>query len=382
MAVALKAGKIFSEQGIVEDQLLIIKNGKFLGFCNEDEAKAQGREILDYRDCFILPGLVDTHIHGAVGADTMDATPEALDKIGRFLLAEGTTAWQPTTVTAPLEDICRAARNVQECLGLPDTAKIIGCFIEGPYITKEYKGAHPEHLIRPLNIDEVAAMKRDGLVSVMAVAPEKEGATEFIAWCVENGIKVSLAHSAATYEQSCAALAAGADASVHTFCGMAPMHHRSTNLLGATLNRDELYAELIADGIHVSAPAMQILLRCKPQDKVLLISDAISATGLEDGEYMLGVEPITVKDGVPRVRTGSLAGSTAMLLQEVRRFILELGVEPLAAVHMASLNPSRRMGIDDRIGSIRVGKEADFIIVDNQYQLKETWLDGKRLIKK
>lgn len=382
MAIALKAKKIFGENKIEEQVLLVVEGDRFGGFFTEEQVNEQNIPIHDYHDLMILPGLVDSHIHGAVGADTMDATPEALDKVGNFLLSEGTTAWQPTTVTAGIDDICKAVRNVKECQHKTTAARIIGCFVEGPYITKEYKGAHPENLIRPLNKVEVEKIKQAGPVNVLAVAPEKEGAEEFIAWAVASGTKVALAHSGATYEEACAALKAGADAVVHTFCGMGSLHHRSPNLLGAALVEDELYAELIADGIHVQAPAMKILLRCKPKDKVILVSDAIQATGLPDGEYMLGVLPITVKGGVSRVPGGSLAGSTATLLQEVRRLILELEEEPLAAVHMASLNPSRRLGVADEIGSIAPGKKADFIIVNQNYELQETWLDGMVKVKK
>lgn len=380
MKTAFKAERIFGESNIEQHAWLAVENGHFIGFITEGQAREKGMQMVDFKDHWILPGLVDSHIHGAVGADTMDATPEALRKIGEFLLREGTTSWQPTTVTASFEDICRAAANVKACREMEGTARIIGCFIEGPYISKEYKGAHPEDLIRPLTRNEVEKLQAEGLVNVFAVAPELEGAAEFIHWAVERGIRISLAHSAATYDEACAGLEAGADAVVHTYCGMAPLHHRSPNLLGAALTQDALYAELIADGIHVQVPAMQVLLRCKPKDKLILVSDAIQATGLPDGEYMLGVEPITVKDGISRVRNGSLAGSTATLLQEVRRLIAEAGEDPLTAVQMASLNPSRRLGLDREIGSIAAGKKADFIVVDRAYQLKQTWLEGRKVV--
>lgn len=382
MAIALKATKIFGEAKVETQKMIVIENDRFLGFFNKKEIVEKNIPIYDYQNSMILPGMVDSHIHGAVGADTMDATPESLNKIGKFLLAEGTTSWQPTTVTAKIDDICKAIYNVHACQGLKNTARIIGCFVEGPYITKEHKGAHPEEFIRPLNKEEVEKLKKAGLVTVLAVAPEKEGAKEFIEWAVANKIKISLAHSSATYEEACNALEAGADTVVHTFCGMSPLHHRSPNLLGAALTKDELYAELIADGIHVQAPAIKILLKCKPKDKVILVSDAIQATGLPDGKYMLGTEKITVKNGVSRVQSGSLAGSTTTLLQEVRRLIVELGEDPLATVHMASLNPSRRLGLDYEIGSIAQGKKADFIIVNADYQLQETWLDGELMHKK
>lgn len=379
---AFKAAKIFGESEIERNALLVVEDDRFMGFYHKQDVDRMGIPVQDYKECMILPGLVDSHIHGAVGCDTMDATPEALRKIGDYLLSEGTTAWQPTTVTSSIEAICDALRNVKACMDMEDTARVIGCFIEGPYITAAHKGAHPEDLIRPLSKEEVELMLQAGPVSVLIVAPEKEGVEEFIAWAKERGIRISLGHSGASYETSCRAIHAGADTVVHTYCGMSGLHHREPHLLGAALVQDAVYAELIADGIHVQGPAMQVLLRCKPKDKVLLVSDAIQATGLPDGEYMLGVLPITVKDGVSRIPNGSLAGSTATLLQEVRRLVCELGEKPLDAVRMASLNPSRRLGLDKEIGSIARGKKADFIVVDREYKLRETWLNGKRMVKK
>lgn len=377
---AFKAMKIFGEQGIERNALLVVEDDRFLGFYHRQDVERMGILIHDYKELMILPGLVDSHIHGAVGRDTMDASPESLAEIGKFLLAEGTTSWMPTTVTAELGDIVKAIENVEACRSMEGVARVIGCFVEGPYIAKEHKGAHPEALIRPLSEKELERMMAAGTVGALAVAPEKEGAGAFIEWAVKRGVKISLAHSGATYEEALAAIKAGADAVVHTFCGMAGLHHRKPNLVGAALTEDAAYAELIADGIHVQAPAMRILLRCKPKDKVILVSDAISATGLPDGQYMLGVESITVMGGVSRVSGGSLAGSTTTLLQEVRRLVLDLGEEPLAAVHMASLNPSRRFGLEREIGSIAKGKKADFIVVDKKYRLKETWLGGRRVV--
>lgn len=376
---AFQAMKIFGQQGVERNALLVVEDGRFLGFYHKQDVERMGIPIRDYKDYMILPGLVDTHIHGAVGRDTMDATPDSLEKIGKFLLSRGTTAWMPTTVTSEIEAICRAVRNVQACRDMQGAARILGCFVEGPYITKEHKGAHPENLIRPLDRAEVEKIAAAGEISVLAVAPEKENALEFITWAARRGIRVSLAHSSADYAASRAAIKAGADAVAHAFCGMSGLHHRKPNLIGAALTVDDVYAELIADGIHVEAPAMEILLRCKPKDKVILVSDAIQATGLPDGEYMLGVLPIAVKGGISRVANGSLAGSTATLLEEVRRLVLELKTDALAAVHMASLNPSRRLGLSDEIGSIVKGKKADFIIVDKAYGLKETWLGGEKV---
>lgn len=373
---AFAAAGIFAEGGIETDRLLVVEDGRFSGFDRKENIEKLDMPVHAYEDCYILPGLFDSHIHGAMGKDTMDASPESLDVIGRYLLSHGITSWMPTTVTAPLADIENALRNVAAYQPAEDAARPMGCFVEGPYLTEEHRGAHPTEYLREVSAKEFAALLACGSMKALALAPEKANAVAFIDYAKEHGVHISLAHTSASYEEAVLAIEHGADAAVHTYCGMSTMHHRSVNLLGAALTRDDIYAELIADGIHVSKPAMEVLLRCKPKDRVILVSDSISAAGLADGDYVLGVEAVHVKGGIPHTDSGSLAGSTTNLLAEVRRLILELGKNPLAVVHMASLNPSRRFGVADRIGSIRSGKLADFIVVDRAYNLKEVWKDG------
>ncbi len=381
--MAIKAQKIFTEAFIELNKYIIIDDGKFWGMMTRDEVIAANIPTVEYPHSYMLPGLIDTHIHGAVGCDTMDATPAALQKIGDYLVSQGTTSWMPTTVTAPLENIYKAISNVAAYQGKLSGARILGMFIEGPYITVKHRGAHPENCIRPLNKDEILQMKKSGSVKSIIIAPEKENAVSFTKWITDKlQIKVSLGHSSADYTEACACFDAGADASVHTYCGMETLHHRNPNLLGAALTRDDVFAELIADGIHVSLPAMKILIKCKPADKLILISDAICATGLKDGRYMLGILPYNMKDGVARIDNGNLAGSTTVLLKEVKRLIEELGINPVTAVNMASLNPAKRFALDKELGSIKCGKKADFIIVSPDYTIEETWLDGNKVFAK
>lgn len=377
-SIAFGADEIFTEKGIVTEKLLLVKGKRFAGLIGTDEVAAADIPVQRFRGCRILPGLFDSHIHGALGKDVMDASQDSLDTIGRFLLSQGTTSWMPTTVTSSMESIGEVLKNLSSYVPVRDAARTYGCFVEGPYLTEEHRGAHPTAYLRELSVDELEKMREMGPMAAIAVAPEKKGAIGFIKHAVSMGVHISLAHTSASYEEGIAAMESGADAVVHTFCGMSPLHHRRPHLLGAALIRDDVYTELIADGVHVQKPAMEILLRCKPKEKVILVSDAISATGLPDGEYTLGMERISVRNGVSHTSQGSLAGSTTVLLDEVRRLILELGVEPLAAVHMASLNPSRRFGLDDGIGSIKEGKIADFLLVDASYALQGVWKDGAR----
>ena len=374
---AIKATKIFTETSIEHEKYLLIENDKFAGFIAKNDISSD-IIIKEFPDFYILPGLIDTHIHGSVGYDTMDNTIEAIKNISNYLLSQGTTAWMPTTVTAPLEDIYNSIANIRSCQEKLNNTRVLGMFIEGPYITSQHRGAHPEKYIRPLNKNEIIRMQTTGPVKSIIIAPEKENAVEFTDWITNKlNIKVSLGHSSANYENACACFDAGADASVHTYCAMEQMHHRNPNLLGAILTRNDIYAELIADGIHVSLPAIKILLNCKPKDKILLVSDAIRGSGLKDGRYMLGTLPFNVKNGIARLDNGNLAGSTTTLLKEIQLLIELVGEEPITAINMASLNPAKRFNLDKYIGSIKKGKYADFIIVNKKYEVEQTWLNGK-----
>ena len=375
--IAVKAAKIFTETSIECEKYLLIEDDKFAGLAAKDNLPSD-ITVKDFSNFHILPGLIDTHIHGAVGYDTMDSTPEAVQNIGDYLLSQGTTAWMPTTVTAPLEDIYNSIANIRTCREKSNSARILGMFIEGPYITAKHRGAHPEKYIRALNKDEITAMHSSGVIKSLIIAPEKENAVEFTDWMTGKlNLKVSLGHSSADYAEACACFDAGADASVHTYCAMEQMHHRSPNLLGASLIRDDIYAELIADGIHVSLPAIKILFNCKPKDKVLLVSDAIRGTGLQDGRYMLGTLPFNIKNGIARLDDGNLAGSSTTLLKEVALLIEKVGIKPVDAVNAASLNPAKRFNLDKYIGSIKKGKYADFIIIDENYTVQQTWQNGQ-----
>ena len=376
--IAISAAKIFAENNIACHKYLLVENNLFKGIYTKDNLPKDDVIIKEYPDLYILPGLIDTHIHGAVGYDTMDATPEAINKISDFLLTKGTTSWMPTTVTAPLEDIYNAIANVAKCQNKVSGSRILGLFIESCYITSEHRGAHPEKYIRKLAKDEILAMKNAGPVKAIIIAPEKEHAVEFTTWITQDlAINVSLGHSSATYEEACACFDVGADASVHTFCGMGQFHHRSPNLLGAAMTRDDIYTELIADGIHVSVPAMKLLTKCKPKDKLILITDAIRGAGLKDGRYMLGTLPFNVKNGVARLDSGNIAGGSSVLIDDVKRLIREVNVAPIDAINAASLNPAKRFKLDDKLGSIAPGKLADFILVNKDYEVQQTWLNGK-----
>ncbi|GMA98666.1 N-acetylglucosamine-6-phosphate deacetylase [Pelosinus sp. IPA-1] len=375
---AIAAGKIYTEDEIIENGVVIVENGSIVAI-KEKDANLQAKVLYDFSEFQVLPGLIDTHIHGANGCDTMQADFTALNEISNYLATKGITAFVPTTVTDELPKIKRALANVNACMGEVEGAQILGSYVEGPYITPEHRGAHPEKLIREIRLTEMEELivASGNTVRTVALAPEKQNSLALIKYLHQVGTHVAIGHTSATYEEVQQAAEAGANIAVHTYNGMRGLHHQEPGTLGAVLVNDKIYTELIADFTHAHPAAMEILLRCKPKDKVILISDAIEATGLPDGKYMLGTLQIVVKKGIARTESGSLAGSTTNLLQCVQGLIEKMAVPPLSAVHMASLNPSKLLGVDSIIGSIKRGKQADFVVVDNNFEVVMTVVKGK-----
>lgn len=340
----------------------------------------ESHRSVDLTNRTVLPGLIDSHIHGYAGHDTMDASQEALSTMSRELLKAGVTSFCPTTMTASRADILRAVSCVAHQMEQPLCgARILGTFAEGPFISEEHRGAQPLDAILPIDFDflEELVQVSKGTLRKMIIAPEIPQAQEACRWLKERGIVAALGHSSATYEETVRCIECGAGAAVHTFNGMKPFHHREPGITGAVLNRDELYAELIFDTIHVNPFAAQVLYRCRGKDGIALISDCMRAGGIEDGEYMLGDTKTTVKGGVARTEQGNLAGSTLKIIDGVRNAVEYLHIPLEAAVQMASENPAKELSCFDQIGSIAPGKAADLIAIDEEYQVVFAMVNGE-----
>nr|WP_060989741.1 N-acetylglucosamine-6-phosphate deacetylase [Photobacterium leiognathi] len=377
MRFALHPQRIFTPTGIAYNQYIIVNDGKIEAIT---ETKPLDCDVTELEGQTLVPGFIDIHIHGRAGADVMDATPQALQTIADALPKTGVVAWVGTTVTAPWQDIINALQQVREFCQQPKQvgAKLLGSFLEGPYFTEAYRGSHPTQYLQAPSIAALTELKEvagDSLIRV-ALAPEYQGSDEAIQWLTAEGIKTSIAHTSANFEQVTTAHQHGADCGVHLFNGMSGLHHREPGCAGAVLFHDML-AELIADGIHVHLVMMQLAYRMKGYQKLALITDCMRAGGLSDGKYQLGAQMITVTNGEARTDDGSLAGSTCSLDQALRNMIMLAGVPEWEAVQMATSVPAKYVGIDDKLGFIKPGYNASFALLDPQFQIQATLIDGQ-----
>lgn len=343
------------------------------------EEKPDG-EILDYGNYHVAAGLVDTHIHGYASHDVMDNNFEGIKVISEGLLACGVTSWLPTTLTDSRENLSAVCETIGRHAGEETGAKIRGIFLEGPFFTEKYKGAqNPKYMMDPVieHLEEWHDLSK-GLVNKIAIAPEREGVADFIQFASSKEIRTALAHSDATYDQALAAVDAGANIFVHVYNGMSGLHHREPGMVGAALNADGVFAEVICDGHHVHPAAVEVVLKARGADETVLITDCMRAGGQGEGMSRLGEFEVVVKDGTARLKdSGSLAGSILELIQAVENVVKWDLVSLPDALRMASLAPARSVGIDHVCGQITPGQAADFIVVNDQGQLQATYLDGQ-----
>ena len=336
----------------------------------------------DASGCVVLPGFIDLHIHGSAGHDTMDATPESLPAISRFLARHGVTGFTPTTMTAPHPPTLAAVQNVTAALAAARTAPmpgaaILGVHLEGPYISPRFPGAQAKENIRPANLAEFGELLAAGPVKLITLAPEEPGADALIDAALAAGVRVIIGHSAASYEEAIASFDRGISQATHTFNAMTGLHHRQPGVVGAVLNDDRIFAQLIADTVHVHPAAMDVLARCKGPDRLLLITDAIRATGLPDGESELGGQPVFVRDGQCRLADGTLAGSILTMDSALRHFLAATGWPLEKAWPVTSRTPAVALGIDSEYGIIASGYRADLVVLDDGLEVVATIVGGR-----
>ena len=370
---ALTGAKIVLAGEVLEGKALLFDE-KIIGFCSADELP-DGTEVTDASGKLVLPGLIDVHIHGYGGHDCSDGDEEGLCRIASELVKNGVTAFCPTTMTLPYEEIEKAfdtARKVRSGFD-GKSAFVLGVNCEGPFIAESKKGAQSSEHIR---LPDVSLMERNrDILKLVTVAPELEGSLDFIEKTAQMGIKVSIGHTDCDFERAMAALDAGASHFTHLFNAMTPMNHRAPGAVGAALS-SSAYCELIADTIHVHGGLFSLVAKTKG-DRLVLITDSMRAAGMPDGEYTLGGQSVQVADGQCRLADGTLAGSVLKLNEALRNMKKNTDLPLHEIVAMATLNPAKAIGVDSDRGSIDVGKRADLVVCDGAFNVQSTYVGGE-----
>lgn len=346
---------------------------------------AGAEEIELPENAVVLPGFIDEHIHGAGGSDAMDGNVKDLAIIAETVAKEGTTSFLATTMTQSKENILKAMRAVKEYREAAGEqgARIAGVHLEGPFIAAAHKGAQPlEYVAAPdaKTFDEYNAACGNA-IKIITLAPETDGALDFIRHIVAQGTVVSVGHTGAKYAEVKAAMEAGATNVTHTYNAQSPLHHREIGVVGSALLLEDLYCELICDTIHVSVPAMQLLVKNKRADKLALITDAMRAKGLADGVSELGGQTVYVKGGEARLADGTLAGSVLRMNRALQNMVEKVGVPLTQAVDYCTINPARTLKMENEAGSIAEGKRADFAVLNDKFDVLYTVRDGKIIYK-
>ncbi len=338
-------------------------------------------EITLPEGAIVLPGFIDQHVHGAGGADGMDGSVKDITTIAKSLAEEGTTSFLVTTMTQSVENITKALSAVKEYREFSPEggARVLGVHLEGPFIAAKYKGAQPlEYVAVPVSEVFDSYNEASGnSIRIVTLAPEVDGAKDFIRHLTEKGVVSSIGHTGATYEDIQTAVELGASNVTHTYNAQTALHHREIGAVGSAMLIDELNCELIADTIHVSVPAMKLLAKNKPADKLTLVTDAMRAKGIPDGVSELGGQTVYVKDGEARLADGTLAGSVLRMNRAVQNMVEKVGVPFTRAVDCATKNPALNLKIYDEAGSITVGKRADFTVINEEYDVLMTVRGGK-----
>ena len=358
------AGVVLPDR-VLERGTVVIESG-MIKAVHESYRSVTQAEVIDLSGLILLPGFIDFHIHGAIGVDVMEATPESLGEASRYLATQGVTSWMPTFVPASDESYARGIRAIAESMKSSAGARVLGVHYEGPFVNSAQCGAlHVEYFKTysgPADLDALPVGA--DMIRMITLAPEVAGGVELVRELKRRGWVISIGHTRASLELLAQAFAAGAHHMTHFMNAMAPLHHRNPGPIAWGLANEDVDIDMIADGIHLHPYMLRLLLQVKGVKSISLISDAIAAAGKGDGDYNIWGETISVKDGRTANAAGSIAGSVISMLDAVR-LLLSLGVSYVDVAHLASTNPARLLGLSHECGTLEPGKRADLVALDH-----------------
>lgn len=386
MKTTFTAASLFTPVEEIPNPLLTVEDGHITALSSRSSTEVPRQTgLVDFGDAILAPGFFDIHIHGGAGIDAMLATPDELPRLGEFLTKHGVTAYFPTTVAAPLDITCTALQRLADAIEAPPKngnspvqARPLGIHLEGPFLSHKRRGVHPpEYLVSPtVEIFDRFWQAARGHISMLTIAPEIPGAMEVIGEAARRKVCVSIGHSDAELPAAQQAVKAGARHATHTFNAMRPLDHRQPGILGEVLSDDSITADLIADGIHVSPEVVKVFLHSKGHERAVLITDAISATGMPEGRYQLGPIKVEVKDG-KCTANGSLAGSVLTMDRAVRNVTKFSEWTLRDAVRAASLNPAIAVDMANARGTLKPGASADFTVLNSKGEVLKTIVAGR-----
>ena len=382
MKTVVTAEKLWDGAQSHDNPLVVIEDGNITSIATrKSAAEPTDARVLDFPGATLAPAFFDVHIHGAAGHDVMEATPPALDAVSRFLAARGTGTYLATTVTAPLDATLRSLAALAQIISkpaVPGRARPLGIHLEGPFLSHKKRGVQPaEHLLAP----EIGTFDRmydaaEGHARLMTIAPELPGAAALAEHAAKRGVRVSVGHSNATAAETLAAIEAGAVSATHTFNAMRALDHREPGILGIVLTSDQLYSELICDGVHTTPEIVRLWWKAKGPERAILVTDAMSAAGMPDGEYQLGGFAVQVDNGRAMAR-GVLAGSVLTLDRALKNFVAFTGASVNQGLRLLTANPAAMTGFREQTGSLAVGQRADLVAVDATGKLLGSLIGGQ-----
>lgn len=384
MRTIVTAARLIGPEQTIENPVVVIEDGVIASIASRAEAEVpQGRRV-DFAGCTLTAAYFDVHCHGSAGHDVMEATPEAFAAIGRFLAGHGVGAYFPTTVTMPMDATLRSLEGMAKFIGKREGGpRAMGIHIEGLFLSPKKKGAHPEGLLLAPSVEVFDRMweASEGKIKLMTIAPELPNALDVIRRATGLGVRISMGHSNADGAEAKAGVKAGAASATHTYNAMRSFDHKASGLVGEVLTNDALYAEMICDGFHVDPAAVDMYWRCKGPERAILITDAMVAAGMPDGDYKLGELDVKVIGGKCVLGEGgnTLAGSTLTLDRGVKNFVRFTGAGIEAAARLASRNPARMTGLDGEVGVLAAGRAADITVLSAEHEVVTTILRGERV---
>jgi N-acetylglucosamine-6-phosphate deacetylase len=381
----LKRLTIYTETSIIDSGYLLLENGKIakIGRMEECPVNSCGYTVIDFHEnAAAIPGLIDLHIHGALGADTMDGTREALQTMTHSLPSEGTTSFLATTITQSYTKLKAAIDNVTNYIerdNQPGNAEILGIHLEGPFISPSHTGAQPKEFVVSADVhlfNDLQTLAK-GNIKVLTLAPEIDNGLSLTKAASDIGVIVSVGHSNATFTEVSEAIDYGASQITHLYNQMKPMHHREPGVVGAAMLLEQLMVEIIPDGVHVHPKVMKMAYDVIGKERMMIITDSMRAKGLPNGNYDLGGQCVRVDGNKATLDDGTLAGSTLRMIDGFKNMIEFTGCTIEDAIRLGSTNPAIQLKVFDRKGSITEGKDADVVIFNHQYQIEMTFCRGR-----